>query len=141
MVFLDFLKTFNLDPAVFCPFDITGHAGDPDSVSNESNFESLNIDSDTIQTHDPTFEASILSPSSVVVTNNVESNSPELQRLQAESRNIKCTQCDFCEPSGDFEKGSDSFFCSACNRTIDDIYTRASVCTSFYSSEQETIDD
>jgi hypothetical protein len=141
MVFIDFLKTFNLDPAVFCPFDITGHVNDSDSFDNETSFESLNIDSDTIQAHDHTIEANTWPSSSEFVTNKIESDSPEPQILQAGSRNIKCTQCGFCEQSGDFENGSDSFYCTASNKAIDDIYTSASGCTSYYYSEQETIGD
>ena len=141
MVFLDFLKSFDLDPAVFCPFDITGQDDDSHIVNSEMSNESINIDPETLQTNDPTIRSTTWPSSSETVANEINSCPPETETCHTGSKNIKCTQCDFCEQLEDIENGSDSFICSASNRAIDDIYTSASGCTSYYSSEQIAFDD
>ena len=141
MVFLDFLKTFNLDPAVFCPFDITGQIGDSDLVNSETSNGSIKIDPETVQANDPVSSSTTWSSSSETVTEEVKPSPPETEACHAGSGNIRCTQCNFCEPLEDLENGSDSFICSASNRVIDDIYTSASNCTSYYFSEQYAFDD
>ena len=141
MVFLDFLKTFNLDPAVFCPFDITGQIGDSDLVNSEPINESIKIYRETVKTNDPDSSSTTWPSSSETDTNEINCGPPETEACQTGSKNIKCTQCDFCEPLEDLENGSGSFICSASHRAIDDIYTSASGCTSYYSSEQIAFDD
>lgn len=141
MVFLDFLKSFDLDPAVFCPFDITGQKDDSDPVNSETSNGSVNISSDSFPVYDFTTESTAWPSSSEIVPNEVKFSPPETEACHAGSRNIKCTQCDFCEQLGDFEVGADGFYCSARNRAIDDIYTSASGCSSYYSSELNVFDD
>lgn len=134
MVFLDFLKSFDLDPAVFCPFDITGQDDDSHIVNSEMSNESVEISSDPVQAYDFTVEASTWPSSSETVSKEVKPSSPETEACHAGSGDIRCTQCNFCEPLEDIENGSDSFICSASNRVIGDIYTSASGCDSYYSS-------
>ena len=141
MVFLDFLKIFDLDPAVFCPFDIAGQNDDSNSVNSETSNGSVNISSDSFQVYDLTTESTAWPSSSETVANEVKSGSPETEACHAGPRNIKCTQCDFCEQLEDLESGSDSFICSVRHRAIDDIYTSASGCSSYYSSELNVFDD
>ena len=141
MVFLDFLKSFELDPAVFCPFDIADQNDDSDSVNSETSNESIKIDLEMIKTNDPDSSSTTWPSSSETVTNEIKSGPPETETCQTGSTNIKCTQCDFCEPLEDIENGSGSYICSASHRAIDDIYTSASGCTSYYSSEQISFDD
>lgn len=141
MVFLDFLKSFDLDPAVFCPFDITGQDDDSHIVNSEMSNESVEISSDPVQAYDFTVEATTWPSSSETDTNEINSGPAETETCHAGSRNIKCTQCDFCEPLEDLENGSDSFICSASNRVIGDIYTSASGCESYYPSKPDTFDD
>ena len=141
MVFLDFLKSFDLDPAVFCPFDIADQNDDSDSVNSETSNESIRIDPETIQPYDPVSSSTTWPSSSELVTVVIASDSPGEKLSHTGSKNIKCTQCDFCEPLEDIENGSGSYICSASHRAIDDIYTSASGCTSYYSSEQIAFDD
>lgn len=141
MVFLDFLKSFDLDPAVFCPFDITGQKKDSDSVNSETSNGSVNISSDSFQLYDFTTESTAWPSSSEIVHNEVKFSPPETEACHAGSRNIKCTQCDFCEQLEDLENGSDSFICSVRHRAIDDICANASGCASYYSSELNVFDD
>ena len=141
MVFLDFLKIFDLDPAVFCPFDIADQNDDSDSVNSETSNESIKIDPETIQPYDPVSSSTTWPSSSETDTNEINSGPAETEACQTGSGNIKCTQCDFSEPLEDLENGSGSFICSAKHRAIDDIYSSASGCISYYSSEQISFDD
>lgn len=141
MVFLDFLKSFDLDPAAFCPFDIADQNDDSDSVISETSNESMNIDPEVIKTNGSVSSSTTWPSSSETDTNEINSGPAETEACHAGSKNIKCTQCDFCEPLEDIENGSGSYICSASHRAIDDIYTSASGCTSYYSSEQIAFED